>query len=113
MKLWYSPLSIKPSNYSIGFPSSPFSYNTLPPKTVTISVNMDEYVLQETRLVKCSIPEKYHWNFHYKYTGCTQKRDLKMWRNCDQVLPLSKVIRLLKDPLNLIIALVTQSHGYS
>lgn len=60
MKLWYSPLSIKPSNYSIGFLSSPFFYNTLPPKIVTISVNMDEHVLQESRLVKCSIPEKCH-----------------------------------------------------
>ena len=58
MKLWYRPLSIKLLNYSIGFPSSPFYYNTSPPKTVTISVNMDEQVLQESRIVKCSIPEK-------------------------------------------------------
>lgn len=74
---------------------------------------MDEYVLQESRLVVCSIPEKRHWNFHYKYTGCTQKKDLKTWRNCDQGLALSKIVRLLKDPFNLITTSVTQSHVYS
>lgn len=67
-----------------------FSYNKLPPKTIILSVNMDEHVLLKPRLIKCSTPEKCHWNFHYKYTSCTQKRDLKPWRNCDQILPLKK-----------------------
>lgn len=60
MKLWYSPVRIKPSNYVIRFPCSPFYYNTLPPKTIFLSVNMDEHVLRKSRLVKCSIPENYH-----------------------------------------------------
>jgi len=74
---------------------------------------MDEYILQDSRLVKCYVPEKRHWNFQYKYTSCTQKRDLKTWRNCDQVSELSKIIRPLQDPFNLIITSVTQSHFYS
>lgn len=37
-----------------------FSYNKLPPKTIILSVNMDEYVLQKSRLIKYSTPEKCH-----------------------------------------------------